>query len=376
MHRIRGAELFVIALASAAFASAAAGAERLPIESCDVLAAHPDDPKRVRDGVSFAKLDAAAAEAACEAAIAAQPEEPRYHFQYARALHKEGRLPTALTHYRRAAELGYAAANYALALMFSESESLPSGKKKAFNAFKDAAEGGHIGAMYRLGLAYLNGEGVDRDTALAARWLRLAAAQGLVRAQLLVGRMYARGLGVPGDPAVAEEWFRRAAEQGDARGVEAYSRLSGHAVATAPAEPAKGPAPEAPPTVPASTAAKASAPPATPAPSGTTSSTGGVVARLDAGVAAYRAKDYHAAFEAWYPLAEQGVRRAEFYVGGLYMDGHGVAADKVEAYKWLKRAADAGFSPAEGLIEELMRTMSADEVERGVKAAGEPPKRS
>ncbi len=375
MHKIPGAELFVIALASAAFASAAAAANRPPIEACDVLAAHPDDPKRVRDGVPFAALDAAAAVSACEAAIAAQPEEPRYHFQYARALHKEDRLQTALTHYRRAAELGYAAANYALALMFSESESLPSGKKKAFNAFKDAAEGGHIGAMYRLGLAYLNGEGVDRDTALAARWLRLAAAQGLVRAQLLVGRMYARGLGVPGDPAVAEEWFRRAAEQGDARGVEAYRRLVGHAVASAPSEPAQGPASEAPPTAAASTAAEASAP-AAPASSGAAPSTGGVVARLDAGVAAYRAKDYHAAFEAWYPLAEQGVRRAAFYVGGLYMDGHGVAADKVEAYKWLKRAADAGYSPAEGLIEELMHTMSADEVKRGVEAAGEPPNRS
>jgi len=52
---------------------------------CDLLAAHPDDPSKVAPGVSQSAMDKPAAIAACEVAVAADPENPRLRYQLGRA---------------------------------------------------------------------------------------------------------------------------------------------------------------------------------------------------------------------------------------------------------------------------------------------------
>lgn len=65
------------------------------ITQCDQLIAHPSDPEAVTDGVAQAEADLPAAIAACHAAVAADPANPRLNYQLARAygysgLHAEG----------------------------------------------------------------------------------------------------------------------------------------------------------------------------------------------------------------------------------------------------------------------------------------------
>ena len=59
-------------------------------------------------------------------------------------------------------------------------------------------------------------------------------------------------------------------------------------------------------------------------------------------MAAYKAKDYRAAFGEWKPLAEQGHVEAQFNLGILYAEGQGVAADKKEGLRWWRKAAELG----------------------------------
>jgi hypothetical protein len=56
------------------------------VTSCDRLAAHPNDPDRVADGKEQAEIDLPAAIDACEAAVAADPVNPRLNYQLGRVL--------------------------------------------------------------------------------------------------------------------------------------------------------------------------------------------------------------------------------------------------------------------------------------------------
>ncbi len=49
--------------------------------------------------------------------------------------------------------------------------------------YRKAAEQGFADAQYNLGLAYLHGQGVKKDDQEAADWFRKAAEQGQSRAQ-------------------------------------------------------------------------------------------------------------------------------------------------------------------------------------------------
>ena len=53
---------------------------------------------------------------------------------------------------------------------------------------RKAAEQGYANAQYILGVCYLYGEGVAKDLKSARRWLREAAAQGDQRAMKLLNR--------------------------------------------------------------------------------------------------------------------------------------------------------------------------------------------
>ncbi len=85
--------------------------------------------------------------------------------------------------------------------------------------------------------------------------------------------------------------------------------------------------------------------------------------RLSAGLAAYRARDYAGAVTAWLPLAERGNRTAQFYVGGLYLDGTGLPPSRVWAHVFWTLAAEQGQEAA----GELLAVLTADmlPVERG-----------
>jgi TPR repeat protein len=93
---------------------------------------------------------------------------------------------------------------------------------EALKWYRRAADQGYAKAQYALGLDYYGGSGVPKDAAEAAKWFRKAAEQGYAMAQSYLGWCYAAGEGVPKDAAEGVKWYRRAAEQGFA---EAQDRL-------------------------------------------------------------------------------------------------------------------------------------------------------
>jgi len=106
---------------------------------------------------------------------------------------------------------------------------------------------------------------------------------------------------------------------------------------------------------------------------------GDVTAVLETGLAAFKDGDYRKAYETWLPLAEAGVRRAQFYVGGLFRDGRGVEADLVRAHFWLSLSDQAGYPLAHPLLTEVEAQMSpqqratARSLLAGQQAAGSLP---
>jgi hypothetical protein len=72
---------------------------------CDRLASHPDDPNRVAEGRERQAIDLPKAIAACEAAVRAEPGNPRLNYQLARVYGYSGQGEKALP-YRKAATEG------------------------------------------------------------------------------------------------------------------------------------------------------------------------------------------------------------------------------------------------------------------------------
>lgn len=85
---------------------------------------------------------------------------------------------------------------------------------EAFLCFSRAAQQGFATAQFCLAVCYFNGHGTARDEAAALPWLRLAAAQGDVNAEFTLGLAYSLGRGVVPDAVLAAQWLRQAAAHG------------------------------------------------------------------------------------------------------------------------------------------------------------------
>ena len=76
---------------------------------------------------------------------------------------------------------------------------------------------------------------------------------------------------------------------------------------------------------------------------------------FDDGYSAYNKGDYKTAIKLWRPLAEQGDANAQYSLGVMYANGHGVPEDDKQAVKWYRLAAEQGLANAQynlGLMYE------------------------
>jgi hypothetical protein len=71
------------------------------------------------------------------------------------------------------------------------------------------------------------------------------------------------------------------------------------------------------------------------------------------GLAAYERGDYLAAYRLCLPWAQKGNRDAEFLVGLMYAEGHGVRQSYAEAAQWYQDAADDGQDSAENNLGQM-----------------------
>ena len=77
------------------------------VTPCDLEAAHGNDPNAVAPGVSEDEMDFPAAIEACEAAVAADPENPRLQYQLARVYTYSGQAEKAELHMEAATAADY-----------------------------------------------------------------------------------------------------------------------------------------------------------------------------------------------------------------------------------------------------------------------------
>jgi TPR repeat protein len=98
--------------------------------------------------------------------------------------------------------------------------------KEAKKLWKKAADQGYAEAQFILGLMYYDGQGVRQDYKEALKWCRKAADQGNAGAQFILGLMYDIGQGVRQNKSKAKELFGQACDNGYQEGCHNYKILN------------------------------------------------------------------------------------------------------------------------------------------------------
>ncbi len=127
---------------------------------------------------------------------------------------------------RRAADLGYAPAQFYLAKLYENgADGIAKDPGEARLWTQKAAMGGDARAMHNLALYEFEGAGGPKNIAAAADWFRRAANLGLIDSQYNLGRLYEQGYGVAQNTAEAYKWYLIASASGDAQSKAAAARV-------------------------------------------------------------------------------------------------------------------------------------------------------
>lgn len=150
---------------------------------------------------------------------AAADGDSRAQFEIA-AIYAEGQsveqdFEAAATWYERAAAQGFAPAAYRLGTLYEHGRGLDRDLQQAKLWYQRAADAGNRMAMHNLAAIHAGGELDEQDFSTAAQWFQAAAERGMMDSQFNLGMLYARGLGVPQNLEQSYKWFSLAAAQGD-----------------------------------------------------------------------------------------------------------------------------------------------------------------
>ncbi|ADZ71661.1 peptidoglycan-binding protein [Polymorphum gilvum] len=150
---------------------------------------------------------------------AAASGNPAAEFQVA-VNYTEGRgvaadLSEAAKWYERAALQGLAPAQYRLASLYEKGRGVTKDLAKAREWYTRAAQAGNAKAMHNLAVLHAEGADGQPDFEQAARWFTAAADYGIPDSLFNLGILHARGLGVTKDLGESYKWFAVAARQGD-----------------------------------------------------------------------------------------------------------------------------------------------------------------
>jgi localization factor PodJL len=124
-------------------------------------------------------------------------------------------LQEAVHWLERAANHGLAPAQYRLGSLYEKGQGVRKDLEAARRLYTAAASKGNAKAMHNLAVLYAEGINGDPDYRSAAEWFRKAADRGIPDSQYNLGILYARGIGVETNLAESYKWFALAAQQDD-----------------------------------------------------------------------------------------------------------------------------------------------------------------
>ena len=85
--------------------------------------------------------------------------------------------------------------------------------------------------------------------------------------------------------------------------------------------------------------------------------------------AAYHRPDYASALKLLKPLAEDGHEKAQYYLGRMFANGHGVEQDYVTAYQWFDLSVSAAVKVASEDRDRLTKLMTPEQIAQARKRA-------
>jgi hypothetical protein len=94
-----------------------------------------------------------------------------------------------------------------------------------------------------------------------------------------------------------------------------------------------------------------------------------IAQEFETGMYAYERHDYATALRVLSSVAEGGDPDAQYMLGRLYANGHGVLQDYVQAYKWYNLAASQGQRFALAARDAIAERMTAEQVAKGQELA-------
>lgn len=161
--------------------------------------------------------------------IAAQRKNPEECYQLATRYLQDCSVFTdkkAVIFFRRAAEAGFAPAQFKLARLYERGRGVDKDFKEAASWFIKAAERQHVPAQCHLGLLYAKGRGVPRDPKRSLFWYEQAATLGNLAAQNNLGLMYEFGYGTSKNAQQALFWYQQAANRNSENAKKSILRLT------------------------------------------------------------------------------------------------------------------------------------------------------
>jgi localization factor PodJL len=124
-------------------------------------------------------------------------------------------LGLAVELFQRAAESGFAPAQFRLANIYEKGVGVPRDLARARGWYEHAAAAGNVQAMHNLGVLFAEGAEGKPDYAGAIRWFKEASEHGVRDSQYNLAVLLARGVGTRQDLPQSYLWFALAAAQGD-----------------------------------------------------------------------------------------------------------------------------------------------------------------
>jgi localization factor PodJL len=176
-------------------------------------------PKAEPETVPLAAADLPAGLQPASLVEAAKKSDPLALFEIG-ARFTDGRgvkidLAAAANWYQRAADKGFAPAQYRLASFYEKGTGVERNLDKAKSMYFAAAEKGNASAMHNLAVLHATGAAGNPDFDEAAHWFERAADLNVRDSQFNLAILYARGNGVTQDLTESYKWFAIAAKQGD-----------------------------------------------------------------------------------------------------------------------------------------------------------------